>query len=104
VYKKNQIDQAPIAKIEKIKLIDKLLSDVIRTGTGKKATIQRYAAGKTGTSQRYRDAWFIGYSGDLIVGVWFGRDDANSMDEVTGGGLAAKVWSTFMEKAVVEEF
>ena len=103
IYKKTQVDQAPVAKIEKIKLIDKLLSDVIRTGTGKKAAIQRYAAGKTGTSQRYRDAWFIGYSEELIAGVWFGRDDANSMDEVTGGGLAAKVWSTFMQNAVVEK-
>ena len=53
-------------------------------------------AGKTGTSQNWRDAWFIGYSGALVVGVWVGNDDGSPMNRVTGGGLPAQIWKTFM--------
>ena len=80
-------------------MIHELLSDVIRSGTGKSAFIENDAAGKTGTSQDYRDAWFIGYSGNLIAGIWLGRDDSKSMAKVTGGGLPAEIWSNFMQKA-----
>ena len=59
-----------------------MLEDVISYGTGKKATIGRKAAGKTGTSQDYRDAWFIGYSQGLTVGVWVGRDDNLPMENL----------------------
>ena len=99
IFENQKADQPPVAKIEKIEIIDKLLSDVIRIGTGKKAIIENAAAGKTGTSQGYRDAWFIGYSGNLIAGIWLGRDDSKSMDKVTGGGLPAQIWSNFMKNA-----
>ena len=71
----------------------------IRSGTGKKAKIDRPAAGKTGTSQSLRDAWFIGFTSDLVVGVWFGNDDDSPMNEITGGTAPAILWSDFMKKA-----
>ena len=99
IYKNQGANQPSVAKIEQIEMIHELLSDVIRSGTGKKAVIENDAAGKTGTSQGYRDAWFIGYSGNLITGIWLGRDDSKSMAKVTGGGLPAEIWSNFMQKA-----
>ena len=79
-----------------IEYLNDLLSAVVSWGTGKAARLKRPAAGKTGTSQDYRDAWFVGYTPDLIAGVWFGNDNAGSMDSVTGGSLAAPVWRQFM--------
>jgi len=76
-----------------------MLAAAIRTGTGKAANINRPVAGKTGTSQNFRDAWFIGYSADLVAGVWMGNDDASSMKKVTGGGLPARAWRDFMMQA-----
>ena len=73
-----------------------MLEDVIALGTGKRANIGRTAAGKTGTSQDYRDAWFIGYSEGLTVGVWVGRDDNRPMRKITGGSIPAKIWAEFM--------
>jgi len=78
-----------------------MLTDAIEReyGTGKAARIGRPAAGKTGTSQDYRDAWFVGYTADLIAAVWMGNDDGKAMKTVTGGGLPAKVWQQFMSAA-----
>ena len=76
-----------------------LLSTTIRSGTGKAAAFDRPAAGKTGTSQDYRDAWFIGFTADLVVGVWLGNDDGEPMAGVAGGGLPAKIWRDFMIQA-----
>jgi len=68
-------------------------------GTGKRARLGRPAAGKTGTSQDYRDAWFIGYTPDLITGVWMGNDNGAAMKGVTGGVLPANLWKDFMVQA-----
>lgn len=76
-----------------------MLENTIQTGTGKNAKIDRPAAGKTGTSQSLRDAWFIGFSSDLVVGVWFGNDDDSPMKNITGGTAPAILWSDFMKKA-----
>ena len=77
----------------------RMLENTIQTGTGKNANIDRPAAGKTGTSQSLRDAWFIGFSSDLVVGVWFGNDDDSPMKDITGGTAPALLWSDFMKKA-----
>ena len=61
-------------------------------GTGKRAAVDGFAAGKTGTSQNSRDAWFIGFTDKLVVGVWVGNDDNSPMDAVTGGSLPAEIW------------
>jgi penicillin-binding protein 1A len=76
--------------------MNNMLSAVIAKGTGRNAIIDRPTAGKTGTTSDYRDAWFIGYSSDLVAGVWMGNDDGSPMDEVTGGGLPATLWHDFM--------
>ncbi len=73
-----------------------MLSGVIGHGTGRSAALPRPAAGKTGTTQDYRDAWFIGYTADLVAGVWLGNDDDRPMNKVTGGSLPAEAWRRFM--------
>jgi penicillin-binding protein 1A len=72
-----------------------LLRDAVARGTGSAAAIPARAYGKTGTSQDYRDAWFIGFTGDLVVGVWVGNDDNSPMRGVAGGGLPARIWREF---------
>ena len=77
-----------------------MMMRVITEGTGKNARIPGWqAAGKSGTTQSFRDALFVGYTSNLTTGVWFGNDDGKSMKKVTGGGLPAKAWSQFMTAA-----
>jgi penicillin-binding protein 1A len=77
-----------------------MLSRVINDGgTGKRAKLDRPSAGKTGTSQDYRDGWFIGYTADLVMGVWMGNDDGSKTKNLTGGGLPAQVWRDAMLSA-----
>jgi penicillin-binding protein 1A len=76
--------------------MNEMLSGVIGHGTGRSAALPRPAAGKTGTTQDYRDAWFIGYTADLVAGVWLGNDDNSPTNKVTGGSLPAQTWRRFM--------
>ena len=76
--------------------MNEMLSGVISRGTGKSAAIPRPVAGKTGTTQEYRDAWFIGYTADLVAGVWLGNDDNSPTNKITGGSLPAQTWRRFM--------
>ncbi|HLJ19150.1 MAG TPA: PBP1A family penicillin-binding protein [Stellaceae bacterium] len=76
-----------------------LLTGVVERGTGRGAQIGRPIAGKTGTTQDYRDAWFEGFSADLVCGVWLGNDDNSPMKNVTGGSLPARTWHAFMVEA-----
>ena len=69
-------------------------------GTGASAKLDRPVYGKTGTSQNFRDAWFIGLTGDLVTGVWVGNDDNAPMDKVTGGTLPVMIWHDFMAPAL----
>ncbi|MEE2694240.1 MAG: PBP1A family penicillin-binding protein [Pseudomonadota bacterium] len=75
--------------------MDYLLRAVIQSGTGVKVDLNG-AAGKTGTSQGSRDAWFIGYRGGLTLGIWLGNDNATPMEGVSGGGLPARIWGEVM--------
>jgi membrane peptidoglycan carboxypeptidase len=77
----------------------RLLEAVVTEGTGKAARLNRRAAGKTGTTDAYRDAWFVGFTSDIVVGVWVGNDDSSPMDKVTGGDLPAKIWRDFVVEA-----
>ncbi len=79
--------------------MNEMLTAVVASGTGRAARLQRPAAGKTGTSQNFRDAWFIGYTADLVAGVWMGNDDERPMKKVTGGSLPARLWGKFMTAA-----
>jgi penicillin-binding protein 1A len=76
-----------------------LLRGVIEHGTGRAAALNGFAAGKTGTSQNYRNAWFIGFNDALVVGVWVGNDDNSPMKRVVGGMLPASIWKQFMTEA-----
>ncbi|MGH7115652.1 MAG: transglycosylase domain-containing protein [Stellaceae bacterium] len=76
--------------------MNEMLKGVIDHGTGRAAALPRPAAGKTGTTQDYRDAWFIGYTAQLVAGVWLGNDDDSPMRGVTGGSLPAQAWRRFM--------
>ncbi|NQW11267.1 MAG: PBP1A family penicillin-binding protein [Alphaproteobacteria bacterium] len=81
--------------------LNAMLAEAIDGGTGKAARLDRPAAGKTGTSQGFRDAWFAGYTADLVAVVWVGNDDGRPMNKVTGGGLPARIWRDFMTAAHV---
>ena len=82
-----------------------MLHDVVQSGTASEARIPEWSAGKTGTTQSYRDAWFVGYSGDLVTSVWVGYRDAQvDMTDVhgirvTGGSFPAKIWKAFMTES-----
>jgi penicillin-binding protein 1A len=77
-----------------------MMSGVIAGGTGRAANIGRPAAGKTGTTQDYRDALFVGFTPDLTAGVWVGNDDGTPMKRVTGGRTPAQIWHNFMMAAL----
>ena len=77
-----------------------LLGAAITGGTGRAARLSVPAFGKTGTTQDHRDAMFIGFAGDLVVGVWVGNDDNSPMKGMTGGGVPARIWRDFMASAL----
>jgi penicillin-binding protein 1A len=78
----------------------RLMVETVTTGTGKAARLdERPTAGKTGTTQDYHDAWFVGFTSDLVTGVWIGNDDYRPMTKATGGGLPAHIFKSFMEEA-----
>ena len=91
----NRVYPAPFSR-----QMTSMLRDVVDTGTGYGAKLgERSAAGKTGTSQSHRDAWFIGFTDQYTTGVWMGNDDNSPMRKVTGGLLPADLWKTYMIKA-----
>jgi penicillin-binding protein 1A len=77
-----------------------MLQQTVETGTAYGASLlPRVAGGKTGTSQDYRDAWFMGFTEQLTTGIWMGNDNNSPMNEVTGGLLPADVWKDYMVAA-----
>ena len=83
-----------------VEMLNFMLGEVVTAGTGKKAQLEfTTSAGKTGTSTNYRDAWFLGFTGKYVAGVWFGNDDNRPMRNVTGGSLPATAWGQFMKVA-----
>ncbi|MBR5303199.1 MAG: PBP1A family penicillin-binding protein [Candidatus Gastranaerophilales bacterium] len=76
-----------------------MLRKVVEVGTGKAANCAPNVAGKTGTTNDYRDAWFVGYSPDIVTGVWVGNDDNTKLPGITGGALPARVFSEYMKVA-----
>jgi penicillin-binding protein 1A len=83
-----------------VAMMNAMLRETLISGTAQKAQFPGWpAAGKTGTSQDFRDAWFIGYTGRLVTGVWVGNDDSSPTRKATGGSLPVDVWSQFMRAA-----
>ena len=77
-----------------------VLYAVVQRGTGRSAALSVPTFGKTGTTSDYRDAWFVGFAGDLVVGVWIGNDDNTPLPGTTGGGTPARIWRAFMAEAL----
>ena len=96
IYRRSGSGPGAVVAPEFVGMMNGMLTGVIDHGTGKAAALPRPAAGKTGTTQDYRDAWFIGYTADLVAGVWLGNDDNTPMNRVTGGSLPAAAWRSFM--------
>ena len=83
-----------------VAMMNSMMRETLTIGTAQKAQLPGWpAAGKTGTSQDFRDAWFIGFTGHLIAGVWLGNDDSSPTKKATGGGLPVEIWSHFMQAA-----
>jgi penicillin-binding protein 1A len=83
-----------------VAMMNTMMQETLLSGTARKAEIPGWtAAGKTGTSQDFRDAWFIGYTANLVTGVWLGNDDNSPTRKATGGGLPVEVWTRFMRSA-----
>lgn len=82
--------------------IEQMLRAAINRGTGRNAMINSPNFGKTGTTQDSRDALFVGYAGDLVVGVWVGNDDNTPLHGVSGGSVPARIWKDFMQQALGE--
>jgi len=77
--------------------MNRLMTRTVNQGTGRRAAIKgRQVAGKTGTTNEFRDAWFVGYAPDIVTSVWVGDDDFLPMDDVTGGSLPAMIWKDYM--------
>lgn len=95
-----QANSAPrVMKPEIVGMMNRMMTETLAIGTARKAAFGWPAAGKTGTSQQSRDAWFVGYTSNLTTGVWFGNDDGKPTKNITGGSLPAIAWKTFMQAA-----
>jgi penicillin-binding protein 1A len=83
-----------------IGMMNRMMRETLVSGTARKSDLPGHpAAGKTGTTQDHRDAWFVGYTGQLVATVWVGNDDSQPMKKVTGSGLPAEIWADFMRQA-----
>ena len=83
-----------------VAMMNAMMRETLTIGTAQKARLGGWpAAGKTGTSQDFRDAWFIGYTAHLVTGIWLGNDDSSPTKKATGGGLPVEIWSGLMKSA-----
>jgi penicillin-binding protein 1A len=99
LYQHRTANGPRIARPEIIGMMNAMMSETVSQGTARRAAFGWPAAGKTGTSQNSRDAWFVGYTANLTTGVWFGNDDASATKNMTGGSLPAMAWNEFMAAA-----
>lgn len=100
LYERPPTPAAPVLNDGVRQAMTAMLHDVVVSGTGRGARLSRQAAGKTGTTNDHRDAWFIGFVRSFVAGVWVGDDEFQPMESVTGGGLPARLWATFMREAL----
>lgn len=83
-----------------VSMMNRMMRETLVSGTAKRSDIPGHpAAGKTGTTQDHRDAWFVGYTAQLVAAVWVGNDDGEATKKVTGSGLPAEIWADFMRQA-----
>ncbi len=100
LYARNDLQLGRIVDARYAGMMNAMMQQTLTIGTAHKASLPGWpAAGKTGTSQDFRDAWFIGYTAKLLTGVWLGNDDGSPTKKVTGGGMPVEIWSRFMRDA-----
>ncbi len=100
LYARNEQQLGRIIEARYVDMMNTMMQETLTIGTAHKATLPGWpAAGKTGTSQDFRDAWFIGYTSKLVTGVWLGNDDGTPTKKVTGGSLPTEIWSRVMRDA-----
>jgi penicillin-binding protein 1A len=100
LFRHSAANAPQVADAEAVATLTDMMQDVVKTGTGKAASLgAREAAGKTGTTSDYRDAWFAGFTADYTTVVWMGNDDDSPMKRVAGGSLPAQLWRSFMSDA-----
>jgi penicillin-binding protein 1A len=100
LYQHPDVTLPIVVNVAAVETLTSMLEEVVRSGTGKRAALgERPVAGKTGTSSDYRDAWFMGFTGDYTTGVWLGNDDNSPMRKITGGSLPAALWHDYMIEA-----
>ena len=100
LYTRTDTKLGRVIEPEYVAMMNQMMRQTLLMGTAKRADLPGWpAAGKTGTSQDYRDAWFVGYTGRLITGVWIGNDDSTPTKKATGSGMPVDIWSRFMKAA-----
>ncbi len=101
IYARNLTTLGRVVDARYVAMMNAMMHETVASGTARKADLPGWtAAGKTGTSQDFRDAWFIGYTSQLVTGVWLGNDDNTPTRKATGGGLPVEIWSQFMKAAL----
>src|SRR6201999_1714866 len=100
LYQRQGDEANQVIEPRNVAMMNQMMEQTLISGTARKAEIPGWqAAGKTGTSQDFRDAWFIGYTASLVTGVWLGNDDNSPTKKAPGGGLPVEVWTRFMRAA-----
>jgi penicillin-binding protein 1A len=103
LYRRSAPRQTRVIAEDKMLTMNAMLYEVVQHGTARAAILPNHeVAGKTGTSSEFRDAWFVGFTSDLVTGVWVGNDDFTPMRRVTGGSLPAQIWKSYMTVAVTD--
>jgi penicillin-binding protein 1A len=101
LYKRQERGLGRVIDPNAVAMMNGMMRETFIIGTAKKGEIPGWeTAGKTGTSQDFRDAWFVGFTGNLVAGVWLGNDDGEPTKKVTGGNLPVEVWNRFMTIAL----
>ena len=100
LYQHVRQSEGPVVDAISLDSMNAIMRSVLRSGTGRRARLTKHlAGGKTGTTQNFRDALFVGHTAHLVTGVWFGNDNNTPTKKLTGGSLPARVWSEFMTAA-----
>jgi penicillin-binding protein 1A len=100
LYQRKRASNGRVIDPNHVAMMNAMMQETLLTGTARKASVPGWqAAGKTGTSQEFRDAWFIGYTSHLVTGVWLGNDDNSPTKKAAGGNLPVEIWSRFMRAA-----
>ncbi len=99
LYKRSNTYQYRVLSPQVVIKMNRLMTGTLEMGTGEHLAIDRPAGGKSGTSQGFRDAWFIGYTPQIVTGVWTGNDDNTPMIKVTGSVLPGRIWQDYMKGA-----